>query len=125
MKRTALLAALFLSASLAATAQTASTATGTWALAYNVSGLSIKMTCAITQTGNALTGTCTGDDKVDHALTGGVKDQAVTFKFDKTLQGSQITDTFVSPGGVQAGTIKGTMSVAPIGVSGTFTATKQ
>lgn len=125
MKRTAILTALFLSASLTATAQAAAPVSGNWALAYDVAGLSIKMTCAVTQTGAKLTGTCTGDDKVAHDLTGAVNGQAVTFTFNKTYSGTAITDTFVSPDGMQAGVMKGTMSVAPLSVDGTFTATKQ
>jgi hypothetical protein len=125
MKPTAILAALFFAALLPSAAQTAPTVSGNWALAYDVAGLSIKMSCVVTQTDAKLSGTCTGDDKVVHALTGTVNGQAVTFKFDKTYQGTPITDTFVSPQGEQAGVIKGTMSVAPVDVSGTFTATRQ
>jgi hypothetical protein len=129
MKRTAIFAALFFAVLLTAAAQTAQTApsvAGAWALAYDVAGLSIKMTCVVTQADGKLAGACTGDDKVAHDLTGTVNGQAVTFKFDKTYSGTPITDTFVAPQGMDAtGTMKGTMSVAPLDVSGTFTATKQ
>lgn len=125
MKRPMTLLAFVFTALLTATAQTAPSASGTWALAYDVAGLSINMTCVVTQADNKLTGTCTGDDKVAHALTGEVKGQSVTFKFDKTYDGSPITDTFTAPDGMAAGKMKGTMSVSPLDVSGTFTATKQ
>jgi hypothetical protein len=118
-------AAIFFAALLPAVAQGAPSVAGTWALAYDVATYSIKMTCVVTQADGKLAGTCTGDDKVDHALTGAVTGQAVTFTFNKTIGGSQITDTFTSTDGMTAGVMKGTMSVAPMNVSGTFTATKQ
>ncbi len=123
MKRHLTLAALFFSASLISAAQAVPSVAGTWTLAYDVAGLSINMTCVVTQADGKLTGTCTGDDKVAHALTGEVKGQSVTFKFDKTYEGTPITDTFTAPQGVEEGKMKGTMSVAPLDVSGTFTAT--
>lgn len=52
------------------------------------------MTCVVAQADGKLTGTCTGDDKVAPVLTGEVKEQSVTFKFDKTYEGTPITDTF-------------------------------
>ena len=130
MKRTAALAALLFSALLSSSAQTATqiapTVAGIWALAYDVATLSIKMSCTVTQADGKLAGTCTGDDKVPHDLTGEVNGQAVTFKFNKTFSGSQITDTFTAPQGMDAtGTMKGTMSVTPMNVNGTFTVTKQ
>jgi hypothetical protein len=126
MKRTATLVAVFFSLLLPVAAQTAPSVAGTWALAYDVAQLSIKMTCTVTQADSKLAGTCTGDDKVAHDLTGEVNGQAVTFKFNKTFSGTQITDSFTAPQGMgTTGTMKGTMSVAPLDVSGTFTATKQ
>jgi hypothetical protein len=125
MKFSLTLAALFFSASLISTAQTSPSVSGTWALAYDVAGISINMTCVVTQADGKLTGNCTGDDKVAHALTGEVKGRSVTFNFDKTYQGTPITDTFTAAQGVEEGKMKGTMSVAPLDVSGTFTATRQ
>ena len=125
MKRLMMATVFFLPALLPCIAQTTPPATGTWAVAYEVAGLSITMSCVVTQADAKLTGTCTGDDKVAHPLTGEVKDTSITFKFDKTYDGSPITNTFIAPRGLESGKMTGTMSVAPLGVSGTFTATKQ
>lgn len=84
MKLPVIVAVLFFSASLISTAQTSPSVSGTWALAYDVAGISINMTCVVAQADGKLTGSCTGDDKVAHALTGEVKGRSVTFKFDKT-----------------------------------------
>ena len=123
-KRATASAALFLVA-LVGMAQAPASVAGTWSLAYEVGGVSVKMTCVIAQQGGILSGTCTGDDKVAQALTGTVAGQAVSFKFDKAYEGSPITDSFSAPQGNAAGKMQGTMSVAPLSVSGTFTATKQ
>lgn len=125
MKRIAALAALLFSALLPCAAQSASNVAGTWAVAYDVAGRSIKITCDVTQADGKLAGTCTGDEKMDYALTGEVKGQAVTFTFSKAYGGTPITDTFTSTGGMIAGVMKGTILVAPLNINGTFTATMQ
>lgn len=113
----------------AANAQTSPSAqplaTGTWKIDANIQQTQVTMTCVITETDHKLTGNCSTDDATPRALTGITTPKGLGWRFDTAYQGQPLTismsATFVADGAK----MNGTMSVVPMGVDGTFIATKQ
>jgi hypothetical protein len=94
---------------------------GTWKLTGDVVGNPLNEICTIKQSGTALTGTCTMQDRAPQPIEGEVKDGKVTFKHGGDYEGTALT--MVYTGTLAANEIKGTIEVAPFNASGTFTAT--
>ena len=94
---------------------------GTWNVDGDVMGNPVKFPCVLKQDGDTLSGTATLEKK-DVAVTGTVKEKAVTFEFDSEHEGSTYHLVFTGTLG-EDGALKGTIAVA--GVEGTFTAAKQ
>jgi type 1 fimbria pilin len=98
---------------------------GNWKVTGDVVGNAVELTCAFTQDGKKLTGSCRrpGSDKADE-IAGEVDDKKVTWKFDTSYNGQSITLTF--SGALDAPSkLKGGIDVQPYGVSGEFSATKE
>jgi hypothetical protein len=117
-------------AAASATASTTSSAqpiaTGTWSINAQVQQTQVQMTCVLAETEHRLAGSCTaGEDSTPRSLTGVTTAKGVGWRFDTQYQGQPITismNATITPDGTK---MKGAMSVAPMGVDGTFVAAKQ
>ena len=102
-------------------------ATGTWKIDGNVMGNPVTMTCVLTEADHKLAGSCSGagEGRTSRALTGTATPKGVNWRFDDQFQGQPISFSMtatLAPGGAK---MNGTISVAPMGADGTFTAVKQ
>lgn len=97
---------------------------GTWNVDGDVIGNAVKMTCALKQDGEALSGTATieGADSENVPVRGSIRGRAVTLQIDIPAQGSSHANVFTGTLGAD-GVIRGAIAVANVG--GTFTAKKQ
>jgi hypothetical protein len=95
---------------------------GTWTITGDVQGYPVNETCTFTQDAGKLTGSCKGSEKT-YDTTGTVEGQKVVFKHAGEYQGDALTITFTGKLD-DAGALKGTIDVDPMGVSGDFTAKK-
>jgi hypothetical protein len=102
-------------------------ATGTWKIDGDVMGTPVTMTCLLTEAEHKLTGSCTGagDDRTPRVLTGTATAKGVGWRFDNEYQGQPITFSMSATLAADGTKMNGTMSVAPMGVGGTFVATRQ
>lgn len=107
---------------LSAVTALAADVSGTWKVEGDVYANPVKFTCALKQTGEALAGTATFEGGKEAAVTGSVKENAVTFEFDTEHEGTTYHLVFTSTLGAEGG-LKGTIAVA--GVEGTFSAARQ
>jgi hypothetical protein len=109
-----------------ATAAAQPIATGTWKIDANVQQTHVAMTCVLTETEHKLAGNCSsGDDSTPRALTGITTPKGLGWRFDTAYQGQPITVSMSATIAADGTKMNGTMSVAPMGVDGTFIATKQ
>ena len=102
-------------------------ATGTWKIDGNVMGNPVTMTCVLTEEDHKLAGSCSGagEGRTPRALIGTATPKGVNWRFDDEYQGQPISfsmNATLAPGGAK---MNGTISVAPMGADGTFTAVKQ
>jgi hypothetical protein len=121
MKRYAAL--IFLAATASALAADPSIA-GKWDVATSIAGNDGLSVCTFVQKDAALTGSCKGDDGVDHPLTGKLEGNKVTWEYKSEYNGQPLTIGF-------SGTVNsekqfaGTVDVEPMGVNGDFTAKRK
>jgi len=134
MKIWIVVAAMFVAQTAAAVAQTAPTAaqtgqvvssTGTWAVVGDVQGVPVILTCSLVEADMKLTGTCTDEMKRPHGLAGTKKDNTVSWSFATDYEGSPITVTMVGVLDEAGVKMAGVIGVDPMGVDGTFSATRQ
>jgi hypothetical protein len=93
---------------------------GKWNVSTSIAGNDGSMKCTFTQKEAALTGTCTGDDG-DHAITGKVDGNKVTWQYKSEYNGQPLTLVF--SGAINSeNQFDGTVDVDPMGVSGDFSA---
>jgi hypothetical protein len=110
----------------AATSSAQPIATGTWSINAQVQQTQVQMTCVLTESEHKLAGTCTaGDDNTPRALTGVTTAKGLGWRFDSAYQGQPITVSMNATIAANGAKMNGTMSVAPMGVEGTFVAAKQ
>jgi hypothetical protein len=111
----------------AAAAPAVATAAGdTWKVDGEIQGTPVPMTCVITEADHKLSGTCSGaGDQTPRKITGDATGPVVTWKFDSEYQGSPITISFSGTKNADGTKMSGSMSVAPMGVDGTFVAVKK
>jgi len=85
------------------------------------------MTCVIAEADHKLTGTCTGagEDTTPRALTGTATPKGVNWRFDDQFHGQPISFSINATLSADGAKMNGTLSIAPMGVDGTFTAIKQ
>jgi hypothetical protein len=102
-------------------------ATGIWKINGNVMGTPVTMTCVLTEAEHKLTGTCAGagEARTPRALTGTTTAKGVGWRFDDQFQGQPISFSMNATMAADGSKMNGTMSVAPMGVGGTFIAVKQ
>lgn len=101
-------------------------ATGTWTINAQIQQTQVQMTCVLSEAEHKLAGTCTaGEDTTPHSLTGVTSAKGLGWRFDTAYQGQPITISMIATIAADGTKMKGTMSVAPMGVDGTFVAAKQ
>jgi hypothetical protein len=101
-------------------------ATGTWSINAQVQQAQVQMTCVLTEAAHKLAGSCTaGEDSTPHSLTGVTTAKGIGWHFDTAFQGQPITISMSATIAVDGAKMNGTISVAPMGVDGTFVAAKQ
>ena len=109
---------LFACATLPLLAQAPPNITGTWSTQTEVQGIAVNETCDLTQTGNALTGTCDtpgGKFKV----TGKVNGTSVNFSHPAAYQQQDMTVSFF--GTLDApDSVTGSIDLQPINAGGAF-----
>ncbi len=120
--RTLLLSALLACGAVAALAADSPSLTGKWKIHSTIAGNDSDTECTLTQTGNDLSGTCKTAEGKDAKATGKVDGQKVTWQFDSEYNGTPLTITYTATLDATVGKIAGTVSVAPFGVDGDFTA---
>jgi hypothetical protein len=115
-----------------ATGAATASATGTWKIDGDVMGMPVKLTCVIAEAEHKLIGSCTGAgvNSTPRALagtttTGAATAKSVDWRFDDVYQGQPITFSLSAKLDGAGTKMNGSMSVAPIGVGGTFVAMKQ
>lgn len=96
---------------------------GTWQIRGDADGNAIEEICTIKRAGNTLTGSCNFRETA-FPLTGEVKDATITFSHPAgEYEGNALTIAFTGTLST-ANELKGTLTVAPFGVGGAFTATR-
>jgi hypothetical protein len=119
MKKLALAVCMGIAAAVSVAALAADV-TGTWNVDGDVVGNPVTFSCAVKQEGDKLSGKANLQGS-EIAVTGSVKEKAVTFEFDSPDQQYHLvfTGTLAEDGKAISG------SIAVAGVEGTFKATKQ
>jgi hypothetical protein len=97
-------------------------ATGEWTITGEVEGVSVNEVCALAQTDAKVTGSCAGMGK-KWDTTGAVEGKKVTFSHAGEYNGDPLTLTYTGILG-DDGTLKGSIDVDPMNVSGVFSAKK-
>ena len=102
-------------------------ATGTWKIDGNVMGNPVTMTCVLTEADHKLAGSCSGagESRTPRTLTGTATPKGVNWRFDDEYQSQPITFSMNATLSADGAKMNGTLSIAPMGVDGTFTAIKQ
>lgn len=102
-------------------------ATGTWKIDGNVMGNPVTMTCVLTEADHKLAGSCSGagEGRTPRALTGTATPKGVNWRFDDQFQGQPISFSINASMSADGAKMNGTLSIAPMGVGGTFIAVKQ
>lgn len=96
---------------------------GKWDVSTSIAGNDGTSVCTFTQKETALTGTCTGDDG-DHAITGKIDGNKVTWEYKTDYNGQPLTIAFT--GTVDSDKqFAGTVDVEPMGVNGEFSAKRK
>jgi hypothetical protein len=95
---------------------------GAWAITVETGQGTANPSVALKQDGEKLTGTYSSQVFGEQPVTGGVKGNAITFRFTASLEGNSVTVTY--SGTVEKDTMKGKVSIGDLG-EGTFTAKKK
>jgi hypothetical protein len=98
-------------------APAADTLPGTWQIKGDVSGNPVDMVCTIRQSGSALTGDCGGN-----LLTGEAKEGRFTFQHGGIEYEGEALTLVYSGTLAEPREMRGTITVLPFDVSGSFTA---
>ncbi len=95
--------------------------TGDWVIKGDVVGNPVNATCALKQSGTALSGSCVGEKGDAHTITGQVAAGTITFQYESDYQGDPIVVIYTAKLDTPT-KMKGTIFVKPFDASGTFTA---
>ncbi len=104
-------------------AASATDVSGIWKVQASAGGNTVNPICSFKQEGTKLSGSCKYND-TSSDITGEVKDKEVTWKYDMEFDGQPITLTFLGKLDPDS-EMKGSVQVAPMDISGEFSATKQ
>jgi hypothetical protein len=117
-----LLSALLVSSALPSLAADDASLTGTWKIHINVEGNESDSVCTLTQTEDAISGTCTNSEMKEVQAVGKVDGTKATWWYDSVYDGGPITVKYATELKVIDGKFSGTVHVDPFGVDGDFTA---
>ena len=117
-----LLSALLVSSALPSLAADSASLTGKWKIHINVEGNESDSVCTLTQTEDAISGTCINSEKKEVQAVGKVDGTKATWWYDSVYDGGPITVKYTSELKVIDGKFSGTVHVDPYGVDGDFTA---
>jgi hypothetical protein len=101
-----------------------SPAAGTWNIAGDVQGVPVLVSCLLTETNGAITGTCVDEEKKSHAANGTVKEQTVAWSYPSEYQGTPIVIRFSGKLDAAGAVMSGTILVNEYAADGTFSAKK-
>ena len=116
----ALIAAVFVAASVVGTPAPENPLTGEWRLRNDIAGNVSEMTCSFTQKGEELTGGC-ATEQGNVEITGKVVETSVSWVFKSVYNGGPITLTYKGSLGTD-GQLAGAVTVEEFNVTGDFTA---
>ncbi len=105
-------------------------ATGAWKIDANVQATEVSLTCVLAETDRKLTGNCTAaEDDAPHALTGTSTDtsagKGLDWHFDADFQGQPLHISMTATLAAGGTSMTGTVAVAPLDATGTFTGVRQ
>ena len=120
--KTLLLSALLVSSALPALAADNPSLTGKWKIHTSVAGNESDHECTLTQTDDAISGTCTSGEMKEVQVTGKVDGTKANWSYESEYDGSPITVKYSAKLNVIDGKFAGTVYVDPYGVDGDFTA---
>jgi hypothetical protein len=120
--KTLLLSALLVSSALPALAADNPSLTGKWKIHTSVAGNESDHECTLTQTDDAISGTCTTGEMKEVQVTGKVDGTKANWSYESEYDGSPITVKYSAKLNVIDGKFAGTVYVDPYGVDGDFTA---
>lgn len=116
----ALIAAVFVAASVAAAPAAENPLTGEWKVRNDIASNVSEMTCSFTQKGEELTGGC-ATDQGNVEIAGKVVETSVSWVFKSVYNGGPITLTYKGSLGTD-GNLAGAVTVEEFNVTGEFTA---
>jgi hypothetical protein len=117
----AVIAAVFVTVSVAATPAAENPLTGEWKVRNDIASNVSEMTCSFTQKGEDLTGGC-ATEQGNVEITGKVVETSVNWVFKSAYNGAPITLTYKGSLGTD-GQLAGAVTVEEFSVTGEFTAT--
>jgi hypothetical protein len=120
-----LLSALLVSSAVPSLAADNATLTGKWKIHNSIAGNESDSECTLTQTDDAISGTCSGAEMKEVQATGKVDGTKVNWQYESVYDGSPITVKYTAKLNVIDGKFAGTVYVDPYGVDGDFTATAE
>jgi hypothetical protein len=120
--KTLLLSALLVSSALPALAADNPSLPGKWKIHTSVAGNESDHECTLTQTDDAISGTCTSGEMKEVQVTGKVDGTKANWSYESEYDGSPITVKYSAKLNVIDGKFAGTVYVDPYGVDGDFTA---
>ncbi len=95
---------------------------GHWKVHNSIVNNESDQDCVLNQKDNEITGTCKSDQSsVD--IKGTVEDKKVTWQYNSDYSGMQLTLEYTGTL-TDSGRIEGSVTVQPIGITGTFTASQ-
>jgi hypothetical protein len=118
-----LLSALLVSSTLPSLAADNASLTGKWKIHSSIAGNESDCECTLTQTDDAISGTCFSAEMKEVQATGKVEGTKVNWSYESVYDGSPITVKYTAKPNVIDGKFTGTVYVDPYGVDGDFTAT--
>jgi hypothetical protein len=120
-----LLSALLVSTALPSLAADNASVTGKWKIHRSIAGNESDGECTLTQTADAISGTCSTAEMNEVQATGKVDGTKAIWSYDSVYDGSPITVKYTAKLNVIDGKFSGTVYVDPYGVDGDFTATAE
>ncbi len=99
--------------------------TGVWKVDSETAGNNSSSLIPFKQDGAKLTATMKSPEGKELAVTGKVDGKKITWTFVSEWEGNALTVTYVGTLDDNGASIKGTSDVQPMGIDGTFIATKQ
>jgi hypothetical protein len=117
----ALIAAVFVAASVAIVPAAENPLTGEWKVRNDIASNVSEMTCSFTQKGEELTGGC-ATEQGNVEIAGKVVETSVSWVFKSVYNGGPITLTYKGSLGTD-GQLAGAVTVEEFSVTGEFTAT--